>query len=262
MKTWMKVVLGIIAGIAVLVGSIFWLTGDITKTGDDFFVAVQNDDIDSAYVLLSENFQAGTSKEELKSYLTDNALDNVTETYWGSRSKSGDTGELKGTMTTAGGSKVQLELSLINSEAGWRINAIKMANAGFRRQNASRPLPSTDKQQLLFRDTFKVFAESISDQSMKKLWDYSAGTLRQQISLEEFDQAFGSNFRYAEDYSEISKLRPIIDDAKIDEGGVLLIRGHYQIKPRLLHIRQAYVYEGIDWKSNGLELRVGSSPPE
>ena len=40
MKTWMKVVLGIVAGFAALLALIFWLTGDITKTGDDFFAAV------------------------------------------------------------------------------------------------------------------------------------------------------------------------------------------------------------------------------
>ena len=37
MKTWMKVVLGIAGGFAALIGLIFWLTGDVTKAGDDFF---------------------------------------------------------------------------------------------------------------------------------------------------------------------------------------------------------------------------------
>lgn len=262
MKTWKKVVLGIVVGLAVLVGSIFWLTGDITKTGDDFFAAVQNDDIDAAYVLLSDNFQAGTSKEELKSYLTDNALDNVTETYWGSRSKFGETGELKGTVTTADGSKIQLELILINSEAGWRINAIEMANAGFRRPDASRPVPSAKKQQQLFRDTIAAFAESLSDKSMKKLRDYSSGSFRQQKSLEEFDKAYEYSYKWAEDYLAISKMSPIIDDAKVDEKGGLNIRGHYQIKPKPVHFHQVYIYEGIDWKLVGLVYGVGSPPPK
>ncbi len=79
MKTWMKIVLAIFAGLAVLVGFIFWLTGDMTKAGDDFFAAVQNEDIDAAYTLLSDDFRAGTSKEELISYLATNALNNPKE---------------------------------------------------------------------------------------------------------------------------------------------------------------------------------------
>lgn len=260
MKTWMKVVLGIVAGISVLVGLIFWVTADVTETGDDFFAAVQNDDIDTAYMLLSDNFQAGTSKEELTSYLTDNALDNVTETSWGSRSKSGDTGELKGTMTTAEGSEIQLEISLINSEAGWRINAIETANAGFRRPNESRRVPSAKKQQQLFRATIAAFAESLSEESMKKLRDYSSGSLRQQISLEEFDKAYEYSYKWAEDYAAISKMPPIIDDAQVDEKGLLNIRGHYQIKPKPVYFRQVYIYEGIDWMLTGLVYQVGSPP--
>ncbi len=261
MKKWMKVVLGVFVGMSALLGLVFWLTGGIAKTADDFFAAVQIDDMDAAYAMLSEDFQAGTSKEEVKSYITENTLDNVTETYWGSRSKSGDTGELKGTMTTADGSKIQLELSLIDSEAGWRINAIEMANTGFRQPNASRRVPSVKKQQQLFRDTMAVFAESVSDRSMKKFWDNSAGSFRRQVSVEQLDKTFESEFQYSEGYSKIHDFKLIIDGAEInEETGSLSIRGHYQVKPRPVYFHQVFLYEGIDWKNTGLELKVGSAP--
>ena len=48
MKTWMKVVLGVFVGMSALLGLVFWLTGGIAKTADDFFAAVQNDDMDAA----------------------------------------------------------------------------------------------------------------------------------------------------------------------------------------------------------------------
>jgi len=172
MKTWMKVVLGIVAGFAALLALIFWLTGDITKTGDDFFAAVQNDDMDTAYALLSEDFQTGTSKEELKSYLEANALDDVKETSWGSRFMTGGTGELEGTVTTKDGTKIPLKLRLIDSEAGWRINAIEKASAGFKESAGAQPLPSVEKQQQLFRKTIGVYAETRAERSMKKFWDH------------------------------------------------------------------------------------------
>ena len=114
-----------------------------------------------------------------------------------------------------------------------------------------------EKQQQLFRKTIGVYAESLADRSMKKLWDHSAGLFREQFPLEMLDREFGRNFKYAKDYSEISKMTPIIDSADFGEDGLLVIRGHYPIRPRPLYIRQSFVFEGIDWKSAGLVTRVG-----
>lgn len=261
MKTWMKVVLGIFAGVAVLVGLIFWLTGDIAKAGDDFFAAAQNDNMDAAYALLSEDFQAGTSKEGLQSYLAANALDNVQETSWSSRSITGSTGELKGTVTTADGSEIPLTLRLINSEAGWRINAIEKERAGFKDSSGSRPVPSAGKQQQLFQETVTAFADSLVDDSMKKLWDSSANSLRQKGSVEDLDKAFETFFEDDDAFLMMSKITPVIDSAKINEKtGTLSIRGHYGTKSKSVHFEQRYIYEGTDWKLSGLAAQAGSPP--
>ncbi|QTD55051.1 hypothetical protein [Parasphingorhabdus cellanae] len=262
MKTWMKVVLGVFAGIAALVSLIFWLTGDITKTGDDFFAAVQNDDMDTAYALLSDDFQVGTSKAELKSYLAANALDNIKETSWSSRFITGGTGRLEGTVTTAGGSKIPLQLRLIDSEAGWRINAIEKESAGLKEASSSGALPSPDKQKQLFKDTVTVFAQSLSEKSMKKLWDTGTADYQRTVSLENLDKGFGKFFKYAEGYLELSQQEPIIDGSEInEETRVLAIRGHYPVEPFPIYFRQLFFYEGVDWKFDGIALKVGL-PPE
>ncbi|MEM8917740.1 MAG: hypothetical protein AAGE37_02680 [Pseudomonadota bacterium] len=262
MKTWMKVVLGGVAGISVLVGMIFWLTGGVTKAGDDFFAAVQNDDIDAAYALLSDDFKAGTSKEELETYLAANAFDKVREASWGGRMMTGGVAELEGTVTTEGGSKIPIKLRLIDSESGWLINAIEKESAGFKDSGGgSAAVPPVDKQQQLFRDTITVYAESLADRSMQKLWDNSSGLFRRQFTVAQLNEAYGRNFRFAEDYAEISKMTPIIDNAGIDDGGFFVIRGHYPINPQPLYVRQSFAYEGVDWVSSGLVLQVGQ-PPE
>lgn len=261
MKTWMKVVLGIFAALAILVGFIFWLTGDITKTADDFFAAAQNDDVDGAYALLSEDFQAGTSKEDLKSYLTANALDNIEKTSWSSRSISGSTGELEGTVTTASGNRMALKLRLINSEGGWKINQFEKASAGFKDISAGPALPSVSKQKQLFQGTVKVFAESLAEKSMQKLWASGTIDYRQQLSVEKLDKGFEQFFEFAEGYLDLSEQMPIIDGAEmIENSRVMLIRGHYPVKPFPIHFRQAFFYEGMDWKFDGLSLKVGSPP--
>ena len=258
MKTWMKVVLGIAGGIAVLVGVIFWLTADVTKAGDDFFAAVQNDDMDAAYGLLSDDFKAGTSKEELQAYLAANALDKIKDTSWGGRMMTGGTAELKGTITTEGGSKIPLKLRLIDSESGWQINAIEKDTAGFKTAGSDRDVPPADRQKKLFLETMTVFAQSLSDGTMKKLRDNGAGAFQRQISLEDLDKAYEDSFKFADDFTSIAKMSPVIDSADIGEDGALNIRGHYPTEPRKVYVNQAYEYEGVGWKFLGLVYRVGS----
>jgi hypothetical protein len=261
MKTWMKVALGIFAGIAALVGFIFWLTGDVTKAGDDFFAAAQNDDMDAAYALLSEDFQNGTSKEGLRAYLAANALDNVKETSWSSREIAGSTGELEGTVTTLDGSEIPLTLRLINSEAGWRINAIVKESAGFKDSSGARLVPSVGEQQQLFRETVAAFADSLVDDSMKKLWDSSANGLRQTASVEDLDNAFKTFFDDDDAFLTMSKITPVIDSAKINEkAAILSIRGHYGFKDKSVHFEQRYIYEGTNWRLSGLAVQAGSPP--
>ena len=40
MKLWMKIILGIVAAIAILIGVIFYATSGITERADQFFAAV------------------------------------------------------------------------------------------------------------------------------------------------------------------------------------------------------------------------------
>jgi len=47
---------------------------------------------------------------------------------------------------------------------------------------------------ILFQDTVTVFAESLSDKSMKKLWESGTADYRQQFSVEKLDQSFGQFF--------------------------------------------------------------------
>ncbi|MEP3226370.1 MAG: hypothetical protein ABJO01_10370 [Parasphingorhabdus sp.] len=261
MKKWMKIVLGIAAGIFVLVGLIFWLTGDVTKAGDDFFIAVQNEDMDAAYALLSDDFQAGVSKRELKIFLSKNALDTVVETSWNSRSISGSKGQLEGTVTTQSGNKIPLELRLIKSESGWKINAIEKERAGLKIISSGQTLPPAAKQVELFQDTVAIFAQSLSEKSMRALWETGTAAYQEEVSLENLDKAFEKFFKYADGYAEISKMVPVIDNSKIEEDfDVLVIRGHYPVEPFPIYFRQLFYYEGVDWKFDGIALKVGGPP--
>lgn len=166
MKTWMKVVLGIFGGVAVLLGFIFWLTGDVVEAGDNFFVEVQAENIDRAYDLLSEDFQATTSKTELQVFLKDNALTNVVETSWSSRSIENNRATLTGSVTTETGGVIPLTLKFVNTKSGWKIYKIEKAAAGLSEGSGLQPLPSKEKQMELVQATTIAFVDGINAREM------------------------------------------------------------------------------------------------
>lgn len=254
MKTWMKVVLGIIAAILALVGLIFWLTGDVTKAGDDFFAAVQNDDIDAAYELLSDDFQAGTSKEELKSYLVANALDKITEVSWGSRSIESNRGTLSGTVTTQSGSAVPLTLNLVNGKNGWQIYAIEKQAAGFRQDNSTAPMPTEEGQVALVNKTVGVFVDSLNVQDMQGFYDHISYLWQQQADVAKLNEVFGGFFPYRSDMQKLKETPVVITKpAFINDDGVLEIHVRYENQYGLASFTIKYIYEGLGWKVLGLK---------
>ena len=262
MKTWMKVVLGIVVGIAALVALIFWLTGDVTKAGDDFFAAVQNDDIDAAYELLSDDFKAGTSKEELQEYLKANALDQVNEVSWGGRMIQNNIGKLDGTVQTESGGSIPLTLKLVNGANGWKIQTIRKETAGFESSEAGFPMPSKAKQVQLVREATAVYAASLADKKMDRFYNHISGSWQQQTTVEELGQIFGAAYQYAPGWNDLTNMQPVLDGITVAEEGTetVFIRAHYPVKPSTVHLRQKYVFEGTDWKLLGFETKIGSPP--
>ncbi|GAB5488031.1 MAG: hypothetical protein Pars2KO_16010 [Parasphingorhabdus sp.] len=257
MKTWMKVVLGIFAGIAVLLGLVFWLTGDITKAGDDFFAAAANEDIDAAYELLSEDFQAGTSKDQLAGYLKINALDNVADTSWSSRSINGNQGTLEGSVTSATGGTVPLTIDLIKSDAGWKIRNIKLEKAGFSDNRSSGTMPSETEQTQLIVETSTAFVASLKDGNMKGFHNYVSGLWQSQIDPAGLEEVFENLFPVADQLVVLGRLRPLLSKpAQINSDGLLVLEGYYDTKPSRVTFRQTYIYEGTGWRVFGLSFHV------
>lgn len=262
MKTWMKVALAIVAAIAALLGVIFWLTGDITKTGDDFFDAVQNDDIDSAYALLSSDFQAGTSKQQLQTFLESYGLDEVTDTSWSGRSISGSTGELNGTVETVQGESIPVKLELVKGNNGWKIYSIVKQKPGFQsRSDASvPPTPSQEELIALVSQTTSDFVDGLNAPTMAGFHKTMAPQFQREASVEKLEKAF-SQFRGEKRMEVFKTLRPgMTMPVNVQDNGILIIEGSYNTRPTKLNYRYSYGYIGSSWKLMG--IAVDAAPVE
>ncbi len=252
MKTWMKVVLGIVAAIGLLLALIFWLTSDITKTGDDFFAAVQNDDIDAAYELLSPDFKAGTSKDELRAYLAANGLDKIAEVSWGGRSIENNRGRLNGTVTTESGGSIPLTIRLTNSDNGWQIYSIQKERAGFGSDPDGANLPTQSEQQALVKKSIHSFVDSLGEKDMGQFHAQSSSMWQQQYSVEKMNETYQTFFQFGEAF-RVMKRNPIriTKPAFLNDDGVVEIQSRYNFEDANAFFTTLYVYEGTDWKLFG-----------
>lgn len=257
MKTWVKVLLGIVGAIVLLVAAAFYFTSGVTKTGDDFFTAVGSGDMNKAYAALSNDFRSGTSETELAAYLAANGMDKVTDTSWGARSVKNGRGSLTGTLTTADGGSIPVEVDLVKEDGQWKIFAIRNTGETAGASNTAKGLPDEKQQLALVTGSMGTFADGIAAQDMTALYDHIARLWAQQIDVAKLDDIYKSFFPIGSNLQVIKTLAPVFDEpATLSDDGVMEIKGYYPTSPSRVHFDLKYIYEGTGWKLVGLSAET------
>jgi hypothetical protein len=133
-RTIVLIVVACIAGFVVLVGGIiafvFQATSGVAETGDRFFQAAREGDYVMAYSLTSEEIQRRNSVADLEAFIGANGFGRAVDTSWSSRSINNNTGSLAGTLTTATGGTIPVEIGLVYESGEWKIDSISRSRAG------------------------------------------------------------------------------------------------------------------------------------
>lgn len=252
-----KILLGVIGVVALAFAAIFYFTADMVGAADEFFVAVKDKEIDTAYSYLSDDFKAGTSQSELTAFMEKNQLDNFQEANWQSRSINGGRGDLVGSITTSKGGVVPIAISFVKGQDGWKIYAIQKPSSGLQAESSDLQLPSEKEQVQLVRESMQAFAVSVNEGSMAKFHEYASNLWQQQFSVDDLDQAFGVFYELGADLTVLDGYSPRFNSAtSFDEDGFLLIAGHYPTKPNQLQFEQKYIFEGLGWKLAGFSAYI------
>lgn len=252
-----KILLAIIGVIALALGSIFYFTADMVSAADEFFVAVKDDDMDTAYSYLSDDFRASTTQSELAAFLEKNRLSQFQEANWQTRSISGGRGDLVGSITTNSGGVVPISLSFVKGNGTWKIYAIQKPTSGLQEESVDLQIPSAPAQVELVRESMHQFAVSVNERSMKQFHEHSSNVWQQQHSIQDLDQAFSDFFDLGADLTILDNFSPrFASKPAFDENGFLVIAGYYPTEPDQLHFEQKYIFEGLGWKLIGFSANI------
>ncbi len=222
MKTWHKIALGVAVAIVALVALVFYATSGVTDAGNRFFQATREGDYEAAYALTSQEIQRNNSLEKFRAFAESNGFDTVTETSWSSRSMSGNTGALSGTLTTESGGVIPVEIGLVKEAGGWKINAIERDIAGLS-DGASQTMPPPAVQQSMVLSDTRRFASSLGD-------DDFAFFLPEWVDVMTEPELSGGFAQFRPDRQRIVDITaqpPTITSAEFTDEGLLRLRGFF-----------------------------------
>ncbi|MFK8011098.1 MAG: hypothetical protein AB8B80_03590 [Marinicellaceae bacterium] len=260
MKTIIKVIIGLVALIALAVMAAFYFTADLPKTAEKFFTAVKNDNMTLAYSYVSNDFKKATSEQSLKSFLQKNGLDQYKSATWKNRQRENSSGQLVGYVLTETDVKVPISINLIKFEDDWKIHRIDKAPSGVTSQTKTPQMPSEQDLIRLTNETLWLFVKSVSQNNMELIRNQSSSLFQKQVSLEAFNDAYQSFFKFEDKLLIIENLSPqFTSKAQINKDGVLIVKGQYPLKPNPLVFTSKYLYEGYGWKLLGLNVEIGKS---
>jgi hypothetical protein len=263
MRTWMKVLLGIVAAIAVAIGLVIYATNDMSKTAEAFFTAVKANDTVAIQSQLSANFKQAVDEARLAGFIKTNGIDRFKSASWGGRSvnTSGgvQTGELDGSITLDDGGLVPIKIKFIKEGGAWKILSLEKAKAGISEdgKSAGAGIPANDQLVRMVNDTTQVFGRSLRDKSMQGFYGYISQVWQQQISVDALNKIFKPFIDAELDLSGLKGISPVFDtQPALDDNGVLIVKGYYPSKPLRVLFTQKYVLEGSEWKLLGINVNA------
>jgi len=256
MKTFLKVIVGIVAAIVLLVAAVFYFTSGLVDTADAFFQAVKRQDIAAARTYLAEDFKANTDETALRAFLAKTALLNFKQASWSSREITNGRGELRGSVTTESGGNIPVTLTFVKENGGWKIYSLRKPSAGIT-SDTENPVPNEPERIALAKRTMDDFTASVRAGNMQQFRASTSQLWQQQFPLEKFEDAFRSAYSVREVFDEIADRQPLLKAGDgLGEHGELKVSGSFTGRSHNVEFDAKYIYEGSDWKLIGFHFKV------
>lgn len=135
MPKWLKIVLGVAAGliavVAIIVWFALWATSGLIEPIERQLAALKAGDMNAAYAETSEAFKGATSLEQFTTFVDQYPIlkDAVSHSF-SNRSITNGVGEVSGSLTSSTGGVIPISYQLVKENDVWKIMFIKVDAAG------------------------------------------------------------------------------------------------------------------------------------
>lgn len=228
----------------------------VTRQADRFFAHLRAGDAAAAYALLAAESREVNALEEFEALTRDNGLRENQGVVWEEAYVDGDYGRVIGAVTTSQGHVRRMEVVAFKQGRRWEIHMVheprdpSLGDAG---------LPAQAEATALARRSIDAFIDAVDAGSMVSFHDQTSSILREQVSVEQFEEGFDMFFelrRLGVNFAELKARVPVVEDGfDIDEDGVLALRGSYP-PPRGVQFEQSYIREEGQWRLLGFHFNL------
>lgn len=126
MPKWLKIVLGVVAGLAVVIGVIVWFalwaTSGIVEVAERQLAALKAGNMDAAYAETSEQFRQQTPVDAFTAFVNQYPIlkEHASHSF-SNRSINNGVGELNGTLTAPSGGVTTIQYRLVKENDAWKV---------------------------------------------------------------------------------------------------------------------------------------------
>ncbi len=258
MKKLLIVLLVILVIIVIVIAAVFLMTSGVTKSADTFFRSVREGNLTAAYAQVSEDFKAATSQELFETFLKNSALLNYQTATWTSRSVSGKTGELEGTVETSDGGSIPIKIMFVKEQSKWKILNINKTAAGLvQTESSALSLPGDSDLKAMADVCMRDFALAIQNKDFSDLYATLSELWKSQTTAEKLQENFQGFVDQEIDLTVLSQYEPVFSkQPAINDKGALELEGYYATQPSTCYFTLRYLYEHPEWKLAGIYVTL------
>lgn len=260
MKKWLIGIFIVLIIVVIIVVVALQATKGVVKSADKFFALIQTGKVEEAYNSTAREFQAAASLEVFQKFLEIATLDNFARASWTTRSISGNTGKLIGSIHTKEGGVVPIEIDFVKEEGQWKILRITKQTAGISQKQKEAELeeaaplmgkevPSDETLAAMISESIWILGDGINKNDLANFYNHIAKIWQRQTDASSLKQAFYDFIDKKIDLTIIQGQTPVLSEPPaIDNDGVLRLKGYYATQPYIINFELGYLYEHPQWR--------------
>ena len=249
MKKWILGLAALVLVVAAIVAMVINWISPITAGADRFFTSIREGNAQAAYRSTTREFQAATSERSFMDMLKTSTIGDYDSATWSSRSISGNTGELEGSIITRRGGVIPLRVRLVNESGEWRVHALERVPAGLMVDAAAPGIPAEGELAAMANRSVLQLARAVKTDDFSEFYGSIARLWRIQTTTEALRDAFKPLADRKNELTAIEGMAPeFTDKAVIDDCDQLVLAGRYRITPVAAVFKLKFAFEEGQWR--------------
>jgi hypothetical protein len=250
--------IGLFVGLGLVVGAAFALTRPVVDASEQFLALLGQGKIPEAYACAASSFRAQQDGASFARLVRQTKLTDYASVSWHNRQIDNQEGLAEGTLTTKSGGTSPIAVRLVWEGARWAVGGVRYAGLDLALTQSAPTVPGEAELERMVASALLEFNQAVLAQDFTGFYGNLAEVWKKQTTPQQLQQAFQPFIDKKIDIGPIKDIKPqFASPARLSDGGVLKVAGHFPTEPSQVKFELQYVQEGGSWKLTAIRINVG-----